>query len=123
MVAVDDATVENGCLEIVSGRHAELLATDERGCITASLVADMTWQYAPIKAGQTLWFHSLTPHRSGANRSTRDRRALYPTYNALTEGDLRESYYAEKLQKFGSAESGERVVLSLIGDFEGRPVD
>lgn len=123
MVAVDDATVENGCLEIVSGRHTELLATDERGCIISSLVADMTWRHAPIEAGQTLWFHSLTPHRSGANRSTRDRRALYPTYNALTEGDLRESYYAEKLQRFALAESSERVVLSLIGDFEGRPVD
>lgn len=123
MVAVDDATTENGCLEVVSNRHQHLLDTDERGCITAPLVADMTWQYAPIEAGQTLWFHSLTPHRSGANRSTRDRRALYPTYNALSEGDLRESYYAEKLQRFASAESGERVMLSLIGDFEGRPVD
>ena len=123
MVAVDDATPENGCLEVVSGRHQGLLDTDERGCITASVVEEMDWQFAPIRAGQTLWFHSLTPHRSGANRSTRDRRALYPTYNALSEGDLRESYYAEKLERFAAAERGERVVLSLIGDFEGRPVD
>jgi hypothetical protein len=107
----------------VSGRHQGLLDTDERGCITASVVEEMDWQFAPIRAGQTLWFHSLTPHRSGANRSTRDRRALYPTYNALSEGDLRESYYAEKLERFAAAERGERVVLSLIGDFEGRPVD
>lgn len=123
MVAVDDATPENGCLEIVSGRHQHLLDMDERGCIVTSIVEDMVWQFAPIRAGQTLWFHSLTPHRSGANRSTRDRRALYPTYNALSEGDLREAYYAEKLERFAAAERGERVVLSLIGDFEGRPVD
>lgn len=123
MVAVDDATPENGCLEVVSRRHERLLETDERGCIVQPLVDAMTWQFAPIRAGQTLWFHSLTPHRSGANRSTRDRRALYPTYNALSEGDLRETYYAEKLERFAAAERGERVVLSLIGDFEGRPVD
>lgn len=123
MVAVDDATPENGCLEVVSGRHQRLLDMDERGCIVKPIVDDMEWCFAPIRAGQTLWFHSLTPHRSGANRSQRDRRALYPTYNAASEGDLRDSYYAEKLERFASAAQGERVVLSLIGDFEGRPVD
>ncbi|MFM8856885.1 MAG: phytanoyl-CoA dioxygenase family protein [Actinomycetota bacterium] len=123
MVAVDDATRENGCLEIVSGRHHELLNVDDRGCIQQSIVDEMEWQFAPISAGQTLWFHSLTPHRSGANHSTRDRRALYPTYNAVSEGDLREAYYAEKLERLAQAERGDRVVLSLIGDFEGRPVD
>lgn len=123
MVAVDDATTDNGCLEVVSNRHQQLLEMDERGCIVRPLVDEMTWQYAPLRAGQTLWFHSLTPHRSGPNRSTRDRRALYPTYNARSEGDRRASYYAEKLERFAAAERGERVVLSLIGDFEGRPVD
>jgi len=123
MVAVDDATRENGCLEVVSGRHHELLDVDDRGCIQQSIVDQMVWQFAPISAGQTLWFHSLTPHRSGANYSTRHRRALYPTYNALSEGDLRDAYYAEKLERLAHAESGDRVVLSLIGDFEGRPVD
>lgn len=123
MVAVDDATVENGCLEIVSGRHDRLLDTDDRGCIRHDIVESMQWTTAPIAAGQTLWFHSLTPHRSGPNLSTRDRRALYPTYNALSEGDLRDAYYAEKADRLARAGSGERVVLSLIGDFEGVPVD
>lgn len=123
MVAVDDATTDNGCLEVVSNRHQQLLEMDERGCIVKPLVDEMTWQFVPLRAGQTLWFHSLTPHRSGPNRSNRDRRALYPTYNAVSEGDRRESYYAEKLERLAAAERGDRVVLSLIGDFEGRPVD
>lgn len=123
MVAVDDSTPENGCLEVVSSRHQSLLDVDERGCISSSIVSQLTWRHVPLRAGQTLWFHSLTPHRSGPNGSARDRRALYPTYNALSEGDLRESYYAEKLARLASAETGDRVVLSLIGDFEGRPVD
>jgi hypothetical protein len=57
-----------------------------------------------------------------ANASSRDRRALFPTYNGASEGELREAYYAAKAAAFAEAATGERVRLSLIGDFEGRPV-
>ncbi|MEX0847816.1 MAG: phytanoyl-CoA dioxygenase family protein [Ilumatobacteraceae bacterium] len=123
MVAVDDATAANGCLEVVSGAHDEVLPMDERGCIRADVVASLRWEAVPLRAGQTLWFHSRTPHRSGPNRSIHDRRALYPTYNALAEGDLRERYYAQKQMELAAARTaGDRVPVSLIGDFEGRPV-
>lgn len=123
MVAVDDATIENGCLEVASGMHNEILPMDEEGCISPHIVSAMQWFPVELKAGQTLWFHSRTPHRSGDNNSNRDRRALYPTYNALSEGDLRELYYAQKLQEFqDSKNSGERVRVSLINDFRGRHV-
>jgi hypothetical protein len=117
MVAVDDALVGNGCLEVVSGRHHELLPTDEAGCIRADVVAEMTWAPVEVRAGETLWFHSRTPHRSGPNLGPTPRRALYPTYNALAEGDLRAAYYEQK-----RAELGDRTAVSLIGDFQGRPV-
>lgn len=122
MIAVDDATEENGCLEVVTGRHHELLDQDDRGCIASAIVDEMTWAPVPLEAGDVLWFHSRTPHRSGPNRSTRDRRALYPTYNALSEGDLRDDYYAAKARELATAQSDGRVVVSLIGDFEGRAV-
>lgn len=123
MVAVDDATPDNGCLEVVSDCHDEVLPLDDRGCIRSEVVTQLRWEPVPLLAGQTLWFHSRTPHRSGANRSLTDRRALYPTYNAASEGDLRARYYAEKLSILASNLSADRVTLSLIGDFEGRPVD
>lgn len=123
MVAVDDAHVGNGCLEVVSGMHHELLATDDVGCVRADLVADMTWAAVEVRAGQTLWFHSRTPHRSGPNASTEARQALYPTYNALSEGDLREDYYREKLAAFAADDgNGPHAKVSLIGDFQGRAV-
>ena len=123
MVAVDDATEENGCLEVVSGLHHEVLPMDNKGCIDPTLVATFHWMTVPLKAGQTLWFHSRTPHRSGPNNSQNDRRALYPTYNALSEGDLRSRYYEQKLKEFAEAkENNESVRVSLIGDFEGKPV-
>lgn len=123
MVAVDDATVENGCLEVVSARHHEILPMDDKGCIAADVTATLDWEPVELRAGQVLWFHSRTPHRSGANHSARDRRALYPTYNALREGDLRDAYYAEKLREFSAqSAAGGTVRVSLIGDFEGKPV-
>jgi hypothetical protein len=123
MVAVDDASVDNGCLEVVSGRHHELLPTDDAGCIAAEVVEQMDWTAVPVQAGDTLWFHSRTPHRSGPNPSPVPRRALYPTYNAAREGDLRESYYRQKLAELAAAgEAADGVRVSLIGDFQGRPV-
>jgi ectoine hydroxylase-related dioxygenase (phytanoyl-CoA dioxygenase family) len=83
----------------------------------------MVWEAVPVRAGDALWFHSRTPHRSGPNSSTRPRRALYPTYNARSEGDLREEYYRQKAAELAAASpAGDRVAVSLIGDFQGRPV-
>ena len=123
MVAVDDALLDNGCLEVVSGMHQELLPTDDTGCIRADVVASLDWAPVEVRAGETLWFHSRTPHRSGPNPGPLPRRALYPTYNALAEGDLRAAYYEQKATELAAAaDSGERVPVSLIGDFQGRPV-
>lgn len=122
MVAVDDATVGNGCLEVVDAAHDALLDMDERGCIRDDIVAAMTWVPVEVAAGDTLWFHSRTPHRSGPNHSVHTRRAIYPTYSAASAGDLRTAYYAQKLAELAEADSGDRVPVSLIGDFEGRPV-
>ncbi|MFN8052181.1 MAG: phytanoyl-CoA dioxygenase family protein [Acidimicrobiales bacterium] len=123
MVAIDDADVHNGCLEVVSAQHAEVLPMDDVGCVRADVAASFEWAAVPVAAGQTLWFHSRTPHRSGPNTSSAARRALYPTYNALSEGDLRDDYYAEKLAAFAADDgAGRHTKVSLIGDFQGRAV-
>jgi len=122
MVAIDDSLLDNGCLEVVDRCHHQLIDGDERGCIPASVEASFTWEPVEVRAGQTLWFHSLTPHRSGPNRSPHDRRAIYPTYNARSLGDLRAAYYDAKVQEFARREQGDTVTVSLIGDFQGRPV-
>ena len=124
MVAIDDSSADNGCLEVASGRHHELLPTDATGCIRADVVASLQWMPVEVRAGETLWFHSRTPHRSGPNLSSTPRRAIYPTYNAAAEGDLRAEYYREKARELAeSAGSTDRVPVSLIGDFQGRPVE
>ncbi|WP_064743093.1 phytanoyl-CoA dioxygenase family protein [Pseudonocardia spinosispora] len=122
LLAVDDAGVENGCLELASGMHQRLLPTDDDGCVHPDVAEDLTWDPVPVTAGSLLWFHSHTPHRSAANSSDRSRRALYLTYNALSVGDLREAYYTDKRAAFaalgGSGVAGAQRV-SLIGHFQG----
>jgi hypothetical protein len=121
MVAIDDADADNGGLEVVSGCFDRVLPTDERGCLDRSVADTLAWEPVVVPAGGSLWFHSRTPHRSGPNRSDRPRRALYPTYNAAREGDRRAEYYAVKAAAFSDAAPGDRALVSLIGDFEGRP--
>jgi hypothetical protein len=116
MVAVDDALVGNGCLEVVSGHHQEVLPMDETGCIDPDLVATLQWAPVEVQAGETLWFHSRTPHRSGPNLGATPRRALYPTYNAAREGDLRAAYYEQKRAEIATG------AVSLIGDFQGQVI-
>lgn len=122
MVAIDEATTANGCLEVVSGAHDRLWPTDDAGCLRTDVVDALAWEVVPLRAGDTLWFHSRTPHRSGPNRSAQPRRALYPTYNARSEGDLRADYYRQKAAELAATAPGDRVPVSLIGDFRGRPV-
>lgn len=93
------------------------------GCIRADVVSALTWEPVDVPAGDVLFFHSRTPHRSGPNLSVDARRAIYPTYNARSEGDLRDAYYRQKLDEFAAgAATGDGVQVSLIGDFQGRPV-
>lgn len=115
MIAVDDATIENGCLEVARGRHQSELPTDAVGCIDHEVADGLDWEAAPVPAGSLMWFHCYVPHRSGANVSASTRRAIYLTFNGVSDGELREEYYTSKIAEL--ADRPDR--LSLIGHFTG----
>ena len=46
--------------------------------------------------GDAIFFDSFAPHRSEPNMTNEQRRVLYVTYNAATEGDHRRQYYDDK---------------------------
>lgn len=101
MVSVDATTIENGCLEVVRGRHREgTLAQGPGGALSAELVEGLVWEPVTTEPGDVLLFDSYTPHRSGPNRTDRPRRALYITYNRASEGDRRDDYYRDKRDKY-----------------------
>ncbi len=126
LVAVDAATVANGCLSFAPGRHAEgLIALDAHGCIAADAAASMAWQPAELEPGDALFFSSFAPHHSPPNTTDVPRRALYLTYNARSEGDHRDRYYADKREAFAKARAagGDTAgYISKIGHFQGTTV-
>jgi hypothetical protein len=120
MIAIDDSTIENGCLEVAAGCHHELLVDDGDGCLPPSAERALNWRPLEMRAGDVLWFHSRTPHRSGSNTSSRSRRAVFLTFNAAAEGDLRSAYYADKIDRLQRHVGAQRARVSTIGHFLGR---
>jgi ectoine hydroxylase-related dioxygenase (phytanoyl-CoA dioxygenase family) len=89
------------------------------------VAARLDWRPVEVSAGDVVFFDSHVPHRSGPNRSTPPRRALYLTYNATSEGALRSEYYDQRDRLLAQrARPGDTAArISTIGHFEGRPAD
>ncbi|OAP61447.1 hypothetical protein AYL99_03650 [Fonsecaea erecta] len=96
LLAVDPSDMSNGGLEVVDGSHEMHVPIGEDNCIEPGWVKEQTWTPVELKAGQVLVFGSYLAHRSGANHSNQDRKALYATYNCAREGDLHDEYYAHR---------------------------
>jgi hypothetical protein len=91
---LDDATEENGCLQYIPGSHKwgllpkPVIAGEMEG-IKDFLTAEQKKQFehpsfAPVKAGEAIFHHSLTLHGSGANKSSMPRRAF--VVNVIADG-------------------------------------
>ena len=81
--ALDDATVENGCMEYVSGSHLTGLVEHEGIAGTPHLVPkgeQGSYVAVPVKAGAVVFHHLLTLHRSKPNHSDTWRRAFICHY-------------------------------------------
>jgi hypothetical protein len=86
MIFLDDATVENGCLEVAPGTHTvgkhKQRDTDGFGSLEMDTEAfDLGRLRAlEVKAGTVAFFGAFLVHRSLPNRSGGDRRALLYSY-------------------------------------------
>lgn len=65
-------------------------------CIAQDWVDKHEWVPVELQPGQLLVFGSYLAHRSGANNSDADRKAIYATYNCKSEGDLHKQYYEDR---------------------------
>ena len=81
-LAVTDATVDNGCLQVIPGTPRMYPHCPKRqtsiadGCLDESLAMPL-----PVKAGGAVIFHPLTPHGSLDNRSDGFRWSFDIRYN------------------------------------------
>jgi phytanoyl-CoA hydroxylase len=82
--ALDDATVENGCMGVIPGSHKWGAVPHVH--VTDDYVVDESYYnmddmiLAPVRAGGGLFFHSLLLHYTAPNRSDKWRRAIALSY-------------------------------------------
>ena len=97
LVTIDPATIGNGCLEMVPGRHREGLIGEEWNPLSED---GLDLHPVPTLPGDVIFFDSFAPHASKANLTGSPRRILYLTYNAAEHGDHRMQYFADKRASF-----------------------
>jgi phytanoyl-CoA hydroxylase len=101
LIYLDDATEQNGCLQIIPRHHYHLFRhwTDDgqfAGMITEDLDGGRCGKPVPLAApaGSAIFMHCLTPHASLPNRSDKARRTLIFEYRAADSFPI---YYGEKI--------------------------
>jgi ectoine hydroxylase-related dioxygenase (phytanoyl-CoA dioxygenase family) len=100
-IAIDAATPENGCLEVVPGSHRMRVELVDGGRISPAWEEAQDWVSIPMEAGDVLFFGSHLAHRSAVNRTEKSRASLYATFSGKSEGlDLREQYYKHRMEIF-----------------------
>jgi ectoine hydroxylase-related dioxygenase (phytanoyl-CoA dioxygenase family) len=122
LVAIDDCTVESGCLWIADGVD-EVLAVDERGVVRADVAATLDWRPVELRAGDALCIDGLAPHHSEANRGAGARRVLVASYAPVREDYGRDDYYERRRSKMQTETDRDgRFRISTLADFEGAEV-
>ncbi|NKB53092.1 MAG: phytanoyl-CoA dioxygenase [Rhizobiaceae bacterium] len=82
-LAISDATIENGCLQVAGGTYDDMLphcAKTQVGIADPYIPREKATP-TPVKAGGAVIFHPLTPHASLANVSDEFRWSLDIRYN------------------------------------------
>jgi hypothetical protein len=92
-IAIDDASVSNGCLKVIPGRqvfidheqHSEAIGFDMR--VPPSAINKEEVVNVEIKSGDALFFTDLTLHASNPNQTGEDRYCMIPSYRPTTVED------------------------------------
>lgn len=78
--ALDDAPLDAGPVEVLTGSHHRGLATEQGGVVPAPIVdafrAEERALALPAKAGEVILIHNMMWHRSGVNVTDAPRRAF-----------------------------------------------
>jgi phytanoyl-CoA hydroxylase len=123
-IALDDATVENGCLWALPGGHRSGILhrtqkhdQPEEWDDTVG-IADLDTSGAvalEVEKGSVIFFNGYLPHMSLRNRSSHFRRAFvahYMTMRSLLPWNLE----ADEIAGWRSASADQRAVVPVVGD-------
>jgi hypothetical protein len=98
-IAMDPASRENGCLQVVRGSHHlgridHVLTGEQAGADrerVAEILKRMELVYVEMDPGDTLFFHCNLLHRSDQNHSEKPRWSLICCYNASRNDPYKDS--------------------------------
>jgi ectoine hydroxylase-related dioxygenase (phytanoyl-CoA dioxygenase family) len=98
MTALTEATIENGCLQVLKGSHKmqrfeHNFAGEQQGVDLDFVTAAekiCTLVYVELQPGDVLFFHSNILHRSAANTSDKSRWSIISAYNLSYNVPFRE---------------------------------
>ena len=89
LVYLDDATEQNGCLQVLPRHHTHYFSHAGPDGVFAGMIAEQIgdgrfgWPVAlAAPAGSAIFMHPITPHASLPNRSSKARRTLIYEYRA-----------------------------------------
>lgn len=100
-IAVDPATCENGCLQVIRGSHHcgrihHQLTGDQAGADrerVAEILKRYDHLYVQMDPGDVLFFHSNLLHRSDQNNSEHPRWSMICCYNVRSNDPYKESHH------------------------------
>ena len=114
-VAIDDATIENGCLWMVPGSHRwAIIPPSSRPTIEAQFGHEYATVPVPLQSGSVSFHHSLTFHASGPNE-TDTRRRGYATHYMPSTAIVDRTIESSVSQKLAS-EANEPWFTHVRGD-------
>ena len=101
MIAVDKATVENGCMQVIRSSHKlgrvnHVLTGDQAGADMERVEEAkkrLELIHVTMDPGDALFFHSNLLHSSAANESDHSRWAMICCYNAKSNDPYKESHH------------------------------
>ena len=135
MVAIDPMTAKNGCLRVVRGswseqKHCEVIRPEDgsdpdsdgrAGAIPAAVADALDFEDVICASGDVVAFNGWVPHRSGVNASPFERRAVFLTYNPLSQGNMHEAYYDKMAELRSAWRAGEVARLADFAAFATVP--
>ena len=100
-IAVDKATKENGCLQVVEGSHLlgridHVLTGEQAGADperVQAVLQRLPLVYVEMEPGDVLFFHCNLLHRSDDNRSEHPRWSMICCYNAARNDPYKDSHH------------------------------
>lgn len=100
-IAVDPATRENGCMQLLKGSHhmgrvEHKLVGDQTGAdpeVVGAATQRLELVHCEMEPGDALFFHCNALHRSDQNRSEKSRWALICCYNAARNDPYKDSHH------------------------------